>query len=183
MLQDLRFAIRTLRKNPAFTIAAVLCLTLGIGVNTTIFSVVRAMLLRPYPYREPDQLVAIGESFPRRGWNMNSVSYPNFRTWQTENRTLESIGMFGGASFNLAVGDGADYVQGGIVSWAMFRTLGITPVLGRDFREDEERVGGPHVLILSDRLWRERFDARADAISRQVMVNGIPYTIIGVMPP
>jgi putative ABC transport system permease protein len=182
MFQDLRFAIRTLIKNPSFTIAAVLCLTLGIGVNTTIFSCVRAMLLRPYPYREPDELVAIGESNPRRGWHMNTVSYPNFRSWQADNRTLSSIGIYTGASFNLAKDDAADYVRGGALSWTMFRTLGVAPALGRDFREDEDRPGGPKVVILSDRLWRERFDGRPDAIGREVMLNGVPHTIIGVMP-
>src|SRR5881392_2294193 len=104
MLQDLRFATRTLVKNPAFTVAAVLCLALGIGVNATIFSCVRALLLRPFPYRDPDELVAIGESHPKRGWHMNSTSYPNFRSWQADNRTLESIGVYGGSSFNLANG-------------------------------------------------------------------------------
>ena len=109
MLQDLRFAVRTLFNNVAFTSAAVVCLALGIGVNATIFSCVRAILLRPYPYRNPDALVAIGESNPKRGWHMNSVSYPNFRSWQAENRTLDNIGMYSGASYNLASGDGADY--------------------------------------------------------------------------
>jgi putative ABC transport system permease protein len=182
MIQDLRFALRTLIKNPTFAIAAVLCLTLGIGVNTTIFSCVRAMLLRPFPYRDPDALVAIGESNPRRGWHMNSVSYPNFRSWQAENRTLTSVGIYTGASFNLAATDAADYIQGGEVSWTMFHTLGVTPALGRDFREEEDRPGGANVIMLSDRLWRERFEGKADAIGHQVMVNGVPHTIIGVMP-
>ena len=182
MLQDLRFALRTLVKNPTFAIAAVLCLTLGIGVNTTIFSCVRAMLLRPFPYRDPDGLVAIGESNPRRGWHMNSVSYPNFRSWLADNRTLANVGMYSGASFNLAAGDAADYILGGMQSWTMFRTLGVAPALGRDFREEEDRPGGPQVVMLSDRLWRERFDAKADAIGHQVMINGVPHTIIGVMP-
>src|SRR5437870_9064339 len=106
MLQDIRFAIRTLIKNPAFSIAAIVCLALGIGVNATIFSCVRALLLRPFPYRAPDELVAIGESNPKRGWHMNSVSYPNFRSWQAENRTTESMGLYTGSSYNLATGDG-----------------------------------------------------------------------------
>ena len=182
MIQDLRFAFRTLLKNPTFALAAVLCLTLGIGVNTTIFSCVRAMLLRPYPYRNPDELLALGESVPSRGWHMNTVSYPNFRSWQAENRTLNGIGIYAGTSFNLAVGAGADYVQGASVSWTMFHTLGIAPQIGRDFREDEDRVSAPRVIILSDRLWRERFDGSPDAIGRQVMVNGVPHTIVGVMP-
>ena len=182
MISDLRFAIRTLAKSPAFTIAAVLCLTLGIGVNATIFSCIRALLLRPFPYRAPEELIAIGESNPKRGWRMNVVSYPNFRSWQAENRTLESVGFYGGSSYNLATGDGADYVQGGVVSWTMFHVLGIAPAVGRDFREDEDRVGAPKVIILSDRIWRERFEGRADALGRSIMVNGVPHTIIGVMP-
>jgi putative ABC transport system permease protein len=183
MISDVRFALRTLAKSPAFSLAAILCLTLGIGVNATIFSCVRALLLRPFPYRSPDELVAIGESNPKRGWRMNSVSYPNFRSWQAENRTLESVGVYTGASYNLATGDGADYVQGGAVSWTMFHVLGIAPALGRDFTEDDDRVGAPKTIILSDRVWRDRFEARPGAIGQSIMVNGVPHTIIGVMPP
>src|ERR1019366_4184814 len=183
LLQDLRFAVRTLIKDSAFTITAVLCLAFGIGVNATIFSCVRALLLRPFPYREPDGLVAIGESMPARGWHMVVVSYANFRTWQADNRTLESLGAYTGASFNLASGDGADFVQGGNVSWTMFHALGVQPALGRDFHEDEDRVGAPKVIILSDRVWRDRFGGRSDALGREITVNGVPHTVIGVMPP
>ena len=183
MLQDIRYAARTLVKNPSFTIAAVLCLALGIGVNATIFSCVRAMLLRPFPYRDPDRLVALGESNPQRGWHMNVVSYPNFRSWQAENRTLTNIGIYTGASFNLANGEGAKWVSGANVSWTMFRTLGVAPALGRDFNEDEDRVGSPKVVILSDRNWRDRFDAKPSAVGRDIMIDGVPHKVIGVMPP
>jgi len=182
MLQDIRFAIRTLIKNPAFTFAAVLCLALGIGVNATIFSCVRALLLRPFPYRNPDELVAIGEANVKRGWHMNSVSYPNFRTWQAENHTLGSIGIYSGTSYNLASGEGAQWVQGGTVSWTMFRTLGIAPALGRDFREEEDRVDAPKVILLSDRIWHDRFDANPNVVGQSIMVNGVRHTVIGVMP-
>ena len=182
MLQDIRYAARTLIKNPAFTFAAVLCLALGIGVNATIFSLVRAMLLRPFPYRNPDELVAIGEANLKRGFRMNSVSYPNFRSWQAENRTLQNIGIYTGTSFNLANGDGAEWVQGGNVSWTMFRTLGIAPALGRDFREEEDRVGAPKVIILSDRIWHDRFDGKPDVVGRSIMVNGVRHLVIGIMP-
>jgi putative ABC transport system permease protein len=141
------------------------------------------MLLRPFPYRNPDRLVAIGEANLKRGWGFNSVSYPNFRSWQADNRSLESIAMYGGASYNLATGGAGDYVQGGTVSWTLFHTLGISPALGRDFREEEDRIGAPRVIILSDRVWRDRFDGRADAIGKQIMVNGVQHTVIGVMPP
>lgn len=182
MLQDLRFAVRTLLKNPAFTLAAVVCLALGIGVNATIFSCVRALLLRPFPYHSPDELVAIGEASMKRGWHMNSVSYPNFRSWQADNRTLESVGIYTGTSFNLASNEGADYVQGANVSWTMFHVLGVAPVIGRDFREEEDRVGAPKTVILSDRVWRDRFDAKPSVIGQSIMVNGVPHTVIGVMP-
>jgi putative ABC transport system permease protein len=182
MLQDIRYAARTLIKNPAFTFAAVLCLALGIGVNATIFSCVRALLLRPFPYRNPDELVAIGEANLKRGFHMNSVSYPNFRSWQAENRTLQNIGIYTGTSFNLANGDGAEWVQGGNVSWTMFRTLGIAPALGRDFREEEDRVGAPKVIILSDRIWHDRFDGKPDVVGQSIMVNGVRHLVIGIMP-
>src|SRR5512132_702611 len=182
MLQDTRYAVRTLIKNPAFTAAAGVCLALGIGVNATIFSCVRALLLRPFPYHNPDELLAIGEGNLKRGWHMNTVSYPNFRTWQSENRTLDNIGIYTGASFNLASGGGAEYVQGGNVSWTMFRTLGVAPALGRDFQEEEDRVGAPRVIILSDRIWHDRFNARRDVIGQAITVNGVPHTVIGVMP-
>jgi putative ABC transport system permease protein len=183
MLQDFRYALRTLVKNPAFTIAAVLCLALGIGVNATIYSCVRALLLRPFPYRDPDGLVAIGESNVPRGWHMNSVSYPNFRSWQAGNRTLENIGIYTGQSYNLADGDGAAYVSGAVVSWTMFRTLGVHPALGRDFAEEEDRVGAPKAVLLSDRIWHDRFNARRDVLGQQIMVNGVPHRVIGIMPP
>jgi putative ABC transport system permease protein len=183
MLLDLRYAVRTLVKNPAFSFAAIVCLALGIGVNATIFSCVRAVLLRPFPFRAPGELLAIGESSLKRGWHMNSVSYPNFRSWQAENRTLESVGIYSGASFNLASNDGADFVPGANVSWTMFHVLGVAPALGRDFREDEDRVGSPKTIILSDRVWRDRFDARPAAIGEAIMVNGVRHTIIAVMPP
>ena len=182
MHNDLRFAIRSLIKNPAFTVAAVLCLALGIGVNATVFSVIRAMLLRPFPYRDPDHLVAIGEASVSRGWHMNTVSYPNFRSWQADNRTLSDVGIYQGSSYNLASGDRADYVGGGRVSWTMFRTLGIAPQIGRDFREDEDRVGAPRVIILSDHLWHDRFGGNPSVIGQSVMVDGVPHTVIGVMP-
>jgi putative ABC transport system permease protein len=183
MLQDIRYVFRTLVKNPAFTVAAVLCLALGIGVNATIFSCVRALLLRPFPYKDPEALVAMGEANPKRGWRMNSVSYPNFRSWQADNRTLANVGIYSGMSYNLASNGAADYVSGATVSWTMFRTLGIAPAIGRDFREDEDAVGAPKVIMLGDRVWRDRFEAKPSIVGQQIMVNGVPHTVIGVMPP
>jgi putative ABC transport system permease protein len=183
VLQDLRFAIRTLIKSPSFSIAAIICMALGIGVNSTIFSTVRAVVLRPFPYKNPDELLGIGESNPRRGWHMNSVSYPNFRSWQAENRTLESIAIYTSTSYNLATSGDADYIQGANVAWTAFHVLGVAPRIGRDFRAEEDRVGAPRVAIISDRLWHDRFGGRADVLGKSITVNGNPTTVIGVMPP
>jgi putative ABC transport system permease protein len=182
MLQDIRFALRTLVKNPAFTVTAVLCLALGIGVNATIFSCIRAMLLRPFPYKDPDALVAIGEANAKRGWHMNTVSYPNFRSWQADNRSLSDVGIYTSTSYNLATNGNAEFVAGGNVSWTMFHTLGVSPALGRDFREEDDRVGSANVIILGDRLWHDRFGGRKDIVGESILVDGVKHTVIGVMP-
>src|SRR6185436_8464472 len=100
-----------------------------------------------------------------------------------QNRTLVNVGIYTGNSFNLASGDVAEWGPGGTVSWTMFRTLGVAPALGRDFNEDEDRVGSPKTIMLSDRIWRDRFDARRDVVGQSIMVNGVRHTVIGVMPP
>jgi putative ABC transport system permease protein len=114
---------------------------------------------------------------------MNTVSYPNFRSWQADNRSLSNVGVYTGTSYNLASNGGAEFVPGGNVSWTMFRTLGVAPALGRDFKEEEDRVGAPNVIILSDRLWHDRFGGRRDVIGQEVLVDGVKNTVIGVMPP
>src|SRR5205823_6480521 len=116
------------------------------------------------------------------GWHMNSVSYPNFRSWQAETRTLESVGIYTGAAYNLAAGEGAEFVQGAVISWTMFHVLGIQPQLGRDFREEEDRVGAEKVILIGDRLWHDKFGASRDVLGKPITVNGVPYTVIGVMP-
>jgi putative ABC transport system permease protein len=171
------------RFTPQTERAGSLCLALGIGVNATIFSCVRALLLRPFPYRNPDELVAIGEPNMKRGWHMNTVSYPNFRSWQADNRSLSTVGIYTGASFNLASGDGAEWIEGGTVSWGMFRTLGVTPAIGRDFTEEEDRVGSAKVVMLADRIWRDHSNRKRDVIGPEIMINGVRHKVIGVMPP
>jgi putative ABC transport system permease protein len=182
MSSDLRYALRTLGKTPSFTAIAIICLALGIGVNATIFSCVNALLLRPFPYRDPQNLVAIRDENPKKGWTGNSITYPNFVDWRAEAKSLAGAGAYTGRAYNVAVGDEPEYVQGAGVSASMFRVLGVRPVLGRDFREEEDRVGAEKVALIGHGLWQRRFAGDTKIIGRQLKLNDENYTVIGVMP-
>ena len=135
LLQDLTYAVRTLGKNPGFTVVAVLCLALGVGVNATIFSVVDGVLLQPYPYRDADRIVVLNATNPRAGINRSSVSYPDYKDWRDQNSTLESIAAF--TSRSLTISDGTSDPErflGSTVSWTLFGLLGTPPAIGRDLR-------------------------------------------------
>ncbi|MGH7675407.1 MAG: ABC transporter permease, partial [Gemmatimonadales bacterium] len=183
MLQDLRYAVRSLAKTPALTLTAVVALALGIGINTTVFSCVNALFLRPFPYREPGRLVSVREAFPAQGVEDNEVAYPNFVDWRAQSRGFEQLAAHFTQSFNLASVDEPERLEGESVSWNMFRLLGVSPMLGRDFREDEGRPGAERVVILSAGLWRRRFGADSGVLGRVVSLNGTPHTVIGVLPP
>jgi putative ABC transport system permease protein len=183
MLQDLRYALRSLAKTPAVTLIAVVTLALGIGVNTTVFSCVNALFLRPYPYREPSRLMAIRSDNPSRGFEGSSVSYPNFADWRDQSTRFEGMVAYSGRSFNLASTDEPERLEGAAISWNTFRLLGITPLLGRDVREDEDRPGGDKVVLLSSALWLRRFGGDSSVVGRALLLNGEPHTVIGVVPP
>jgi putative ABC transport system permease protein len=182
LIQDLRFALRQLAKSPGFTAVAVLTLGLGIGVNTTVFSCVNALFLRPFPYREPERLVSLRQDNASRGWMGSEVSYLNFLDWQAQTRSYEAVAAYDGRSFNLSDDQEPERLQGNAVSWNTFRLLGISPLLGRDFREDEDRPGAAAVVILSHVLWQRRFAGDSGVIGRTLRLNGIPHTVIGVLP-
>jgi len=177
--QDLRFAARVLGKNPGFTAVALLTLALGIGANTAIFSVVQGVLLAPLPYREPDRLVMVWENNPRfpRVW----VSYPNFRDWQRSAGSFLQMaaGMEQGVDLT---GPGApEHLNGEQVSSGFFSTLGTELTLGREFLPQEDQHGGTPVVIISNRLWRDRFDGSPKALGKSVTLNGADYTVVGVL--
>ena len=182
-MSDLRYALRSLAKTPAVTTIAVVTLALGIGVNTTVFSCVNALFLRPFPYREPTRLVAIRSDNPSRGFEGSSVSYANFADWRGQSTRFEGIVAVTGRSFNLAGTDEPERLEGAAISWDTFRMLGVTPLLGRDFREDEDRPAGDKVALLSQALWLRRFGGDSGVVGRALSLNGEPYTVIGVMPP
>ena len=183
-LQDLRYAIRALRKSPGFTTIAALTLALGVGATTAIFSVVNAVMLRPLPFTEPDRLVRILESNVERGWSTFGVSHPNFLDWRSQSRAFESLAATNNAGFTWTSKGEAEVVQGLRVTATFLPTLKISPVLGRNFRDDEDRPGGnTRVVLLGDGFWRRAFGADPTVVGRTITLNSQPHTIIGVLPP
>ena len=182
-MNDLRYALRQLRKSPGFTLIAVLTLALGIGANTAIFSVIYAVLLQPLPYPEADKLVILTETSTNQP--QISVSYPNYLDWRRDNTVFEHLAVSRRESFNLSglEGRAPEQVQGGLVTASFFKVVGLNPQLGRVFTEEEDRVGGPMVCVISDRLWTRLFARDPNVLGRAVNFGNEPYTIIGVMPP
>jgi predicted permease len=182
--QDLRYGIRMLGKNPGFTAIAVLTLALGIGANTAIFSVVNAVLLQPLPYPHPEGLVMVWEKIQLSHYqnDQNTPAPANFADWKKENSVFEDMAAIGYRSFNLT-GDGEPLrVEGQAVSAALFSVLQIEPALGRAFTDDEDRFGGPHVVVLSYGLWASRFGGDANILGKTILMDGEGYTVVGVMP-
>src|SRR5688572_28363417 len=173
--QDVRYAWRTLRRSPGFTAVAVLTLTIGVGANTAIFSVVNAVLLRPLPYREPGSLVLIepGEIGLSPQWAMSA--------WRDRARTLSSMAGFNGPRPATLITDRTpEQVHVTDVTWNLLSFLGVAPSIGRDFVEADAAAGATAVAIVSDELWRRQLGGDATAIGRTVTVSGTPLTIIGV---
>ena len=183
-LQDLRYAARALRKSPGFTAIAALTLALGVGATTAIFSVVNAVMLRPLPFTEPERLVRIWENNLERGWSTFAVSHPNFLDWRSQSRAFESLAATNNAGFTWTSNGEAEVVQGLRVTATFLPTLKISPVLGRNFRDDEDRPGGnTRVVLLGDGFWRRAFGGDPSVVGRTITLNSQPYTIIGVLPP
>jgi putative ABC transport system permease protein len=180
--QDLRFGARMLLKQPGFTLIAVLTLALGIGANTAIFSIVNAVILRPFPYQAPERLVIIREC-GSAGVGF-SPSYPNFVDWRAQNTVFDSMSSVrGNESFNFTGAGEPERLQGRIVSAEFFSTLGIKPMLGRDFLAEEDRPGATPAVILSYGFWRRRFGADPSVIGKQLTLNNQSYSVIGITPP
>jgi predicted permease len=180
LLQDLKYAVRTLAKNRSFTIVAVLTLALGIGANTALFSVANGVLLNPLPFPAPNQLVALYAK--RVGFERASISYPNFLDWQRDNRSFAAMAAFRQDDFNLTGSGEAEHIRGGMVSADFFATLGVKLAQGRFFTADEDRIGGAPVALISAGLWSRKFGASPDVVGQRIALNGSDYTIIGVVP-
>jgi putative ABC transport system permease protein len=179
LVQDLRFAVRSLRKSPTLTAAVVLTLALCIGATTAIFSVVYAVVFRPLPFADPDQILLVREVW--RGMP-SSFSVGNWADTKRQDHLLRYLVPSQGARLNLVGSDRPENVPSARVGADFFRLLGVRPALGRDFAAEEDQPGHDGVVVLSDRLWRRRFGADRSIVGRQVRLEGRPYTVIGVMP-
>jgi putative ABC transport system permease protein len=182
--QDLRFGARMLLKQPGFTLIAVLTLALGIGANTAIFSIVNTVLLRPFPYQAPERLVILRERVSTGSPGGFSPSYPNFADWRAQNTVCSSMSaVLMKESFNFTGVGEPERLQGRRVSAEFFSTLGIQPLLGRDFLAEEDRSGATPAAILSYGLWQRRFGGDPSIIGRQITLNQQSFTVVGVTPP
>jgi predicted permease len=180
--QDIRFALRMMRKNPGFTTIAILTLALGIGANTAIFSVVNTVMLQPMPYKQAERLITIWGENKARGYDFDLVSYPDYLDWKSQNRVFESMGASTDEMYTLTGAGEPDAVIGYAFSPDFFDVLGVPPLLGRTFAREEDEPGRDHVVVLNYRLWKTRFGGDAGVLGRTVELDGQSYTVIGVMP-
>jgi putative ABC transport system permease protein len=181
LTQDVRFSLRQLAQNRAFTFVAVLTLALGIGATTAIFSAVRAVVLRPFGYAEPERVMIVGESW---GANpMANVSAGNYVDWQAQSRSFEHLAAIQYASVNLNDGDTPERVFGALATWNFFAAFGARPALGRTFAAEEDQPGRDRVVVLSHELWQRKFAGDSAVLGREMRINGDPFVVIGVMRP
>jgi len=182
-MKDFRYALRMLAANPGFTVVAVLALALGIGANTAIFSVIDAVLLRPLPYPNPEQLVWIGNHYSEGALSftapLSAVEVIEFRDRQ---EVFRQVSVIRHANFNLSSESDAERLQGVYVSAPYFDMLGVTPMLGRGFRQEEDRPGANSVVVLNHSLWKRRFGSDRQIVGRGIILDGQSYEVIGVTP-
>ncbi len=181
LLQDLRYALRQLCRSPGFAITAILTLALGIGANTAIFSVVQGVLLAPLPYPQPDRLVLLQESRPNLPHL--DISYPDFLDWRRSTRSFEQMAALTWRDYNLAGSGVSEHLNGMEVSSGFFATLGVKPTLGRELSPSEDLPHGAPAVIISDRLWKDRFASSPQAIGKSIALDGADFTIVGILPP
>jgi putative ABC transport system permease protein len=181
LTKDARFGLRMLGKSPGFALAAILTLALGIGGTTAIFSFVDAVLLKPLPFPEAERILNVWEKPP--GGDRNGISTLNFLDWKNQNTVFTAMAAQVWSSATLTETDLPVELRNGRVSAAYFDILGAKPMLGRTFASDEDQLGKHFEVVLSHRLWQNRFGADRGIIGRNIRLNGAPFTVIGVMPP
>ncbi|MFP2933242.1 ABC transporter permease, partial [Pyxidicoccus sp. 3LG] len=183
LTQDARYALRTLLKNPVFTVVAVVTLALGIGVNTAIFTVVDATLLRPLPYPAPERLMQVWETRVKQDDSSQmEASYPNFLDYQARTKSFESLSGYVPFTSPLVRAEGSQMVQVTLTSGNFFGTLGVKPVLGRLYGPDDDRPGAERVTVLSHGAWQRYFGGDPSVLGRTLTLDGEPRTVIGVLP-
>jgi putative ABC transport system permease protein len=182
LLQDIHYALRLLWKRPDFTVVAVITIALGIGANTAIFSVINAVLLAPLPFEDPDRLVVVSERQIISNENQQPVSLPNFEDWKEQNQFFEQLALTRIGTFNLTQNGETERVTGARVSSNLYALLRVKPILGRAFTEAEGKPGAEPVALISYGLWQRRFGSDTQLVGHALQVDGIPYTVVGILP-
>jgi putative ABC transport system permease protein len=182
MFQDLRHSLHLLAKNPLFALVGIVTLALGIGATTAVFTLVNALLIKPLPYEDPARLVLLFEHFHAQHLDAIPVSPPEFLDYQSELKGIQKLSAFDTTTFNLSEGDLPERVFGAKVSANLFSLLGVQPVRGRTFRPEECAQGRDDVLLISERLWRRKFDRDPRVLGSKIIADGKPFTIVGIMP-
>ncbi|MEI9973781.1 MAG: ABC transporter permease [Ignavibacteriota bacterium] len=180
LLRDFRFAFRLLWQHKGFTAIAVLALALGVGPNTAIFSVIYATLYAPMPYPHAEQMVMVWSKIQG---NRNGISAGDFLDWQKQSTSFQGMWAWSGFDANLGGTEGPEQVPGTQSTPGQLSGLGVPPIIGRDFRPDEDQPGRDHVVVFSNRLWQRRFGGKRDIVGQTIRMNGEPYTVVGIMPP
>src|SRR5689334_13396158 len=182
LLRDVRFGLRMLARNPGFTAVAIITMALGLGANTALFSVVNGVMLKSLPFKEPDRLVFVLETnakFPAPGVSASSL---NYRDWKEQSHSFESLAARQGFAGNLTSSERPEKILGEKVTWDYFPTLGVAPLAGRGFTQEEDKPGAPTVLLLSHGLWRRRFGGAPGIVGKAIPFNGQNATVVGIMP-
>src|SRR5688500_8240874 len=182
-IQDLRFALRSFLRSPRFTIPAVIALALGIGATSAIFSVVRGVILKPLPYRDPERIVAIWEHRVDRNRPRNVIAAANFVAWRERNKSFELLGMVGPSRQNIVLDSQPQEIAGFFASADALAAFGTQPQLGRVYTPDEDLASAERVAVISHEFWQTRLGGRSDVLGTQLTMNQLPRTVIGVMPP
>lgn len=183
LIKDIRYGVRSLLKRPSFTAIAVITLALGIGANTTLFSFVNGILLRPLPYKDPGQLVILDENAPKQGIKSFAVSYPNFVDWREQNNVFEDVAVYQEGTYSLVGAGEPEQIPGARISQGLFELLGVAPKLGRTITAEEDRPDTNNAVLISHSLWQRRFASAENAVGQALTVSGRARTIVGVMPP
>jgi len=182
MLSEIKVALRGLMKTPGFAAIAIATLALAIGANTSVFSLINALLVRPLPYQQPSKLVLIWERFAAQGLDRIPVSPPEYLDLENQFHGCTNIAAFNYETFNLGGGDFPERISGAVVSAALFPLLGVEPIKGRTFAREEQGEGHDDVIVISERLWKRRFNSDPLLVGKSLLLNGRSYTVIGVMP-
>ncbi len=179
--QDLVYALRAVMSKPGFAAVAIATLALGIGANTAIFTIVYGVLLRPFPYPDVGRMAVINE-YNKQSGEAFSTAFVNYEDWQKQNTVFESMGLYRRIDLNLTGKDQAQRVNSAIVSSSLFDVAGLQPINGRTFTADEDRTGTAPVVVISERLWRSLFASDPSAVGKEITLNGVAHTIVGIMP-